>query len=92
MVLTRSEILENYKHGDKFTGVINGYECEGAISFGRSDDHAEDVFFCTNHPTALDGEKAPDRLGYEKSWVHDTRIEELEIFPADGTKNTYSIF
>lgn len=63
-----------FQHNDNFTGIIDGYHCEGKISI----DEDGNVFFCTNHPN-LDGRYIENKLGYKNSWVLDSCVTELVI-------------
>lgn len=62
-----------FNHGDSFSGIIDGYECEGKISINGAD-----VYFCTDEPK-LDGLVTSDRLGYKYSWKLDNYVQEITV-------------
>ena len=63
----------NIKDGDKFTGVINTFECSGKISI-----ESDKIYFCTNHPM-LCGTYAKNKHGYIHSWVLDNTVTSIII-------------
>ena len=58
------ERLSEVKHGDSFTGIIKGIECEGKISI----DEDGEIYFCTNNEN-LNRCSTIDRLGYKYNWI-----------------------
>ncbi len=87
------EIVENFKHGDSFTAKISGDYVSGKISI-KLEMNIPHVYLCYNEE-GHDGDRAPDRLGYRRSWVIDQRVTELVITPATRVPeiiNNYQIF
>ena len=70
--IINSERLPELKHGDSFTGIIRGVECEGKISIDRN------IFFCTNNEN-LDGYSANDKLDYKYSWGFDSNVHKIIV-------------
>ena len=73
-VRTTINDLHKLKHGDSFTGIIKGIECEGKISF----DEYGDILFCTDNEI-LCGRFTDDRLGYKYSWCFDSDVNKIII-------------
>lgn len=67
-------IVKDVKHGDKFTGVIKGIQCEGEIVISKSNR----IYFCTNEKF-LAGNSCDDKAGYEYSWVLDDDVKEIYV-------------
>ena len=61
------------KDGDKFTGVINTFECSGKISI-----ESDKIYFCTNDP-GLNGSNSWNKHGYNYSWVFDNDVTSIII-------------
>lgn len=76
--LNYSNNQSKIKHGASFTGIIKGFgreniKCEGKISI-----YDTTIFFCTNNEK-LNGNYAPDKLGYNYSWALDLNIIKIII-------------
>jgi len=73
-ILNHSNNQSKIKHGASFTGIIkSSVECEGKISV-----YDTTMFFCTNNEK-LNGNPAPDKLGYNYSWELDNNVVKIII-------------
>ena len=70
MILKKNKV----KHGDSFTGKINGINCQGKVSINK----VGGVYFCTND-YILDGIDADDKLEYDYSWLIDDSVKEIRV-------------
>ncbi len=71
-------VLKNkLKHGDSFTGKINGINCKGKVSINK----VGGVYFCTNDRSKymLNGMNTDDKLKYDYSWAMDDSVEEIRV-------------
>lgn len=64
--------ISGVKHGNYFTGVINGIDCKGRISI------SDGVYFCTNDMD-LWGAETYDKLGYKYSWKIDGAVKTITV-------------
>ena len=55
----------DYKHGQWFRANINDKDCVGRVSISKKDGK---IYLCQNE---RDGSVAPDKLGFDYSWVID---------------------
>ena len=68
------ERLSEVKHGDSFTGIIKGIECEGKISI----DEDGEIYFCTNNEN-LNRCSTIDRLGYKYNWIMSGVVRKIVV-------------
>lgn len=80
MILKKNKV----KHGDSFTGKINGINCQGKVSINK----VGGVYFCTND-YILDGIDADDKLEYDYSWAMDDSVEEIRVNGENALKLGY---
>ena len=78
-------VLKNkLKHGDSFTGKINGINCQGKVSINK----VGGVYFCTND-YMLDGMDTDDKLEYSYSCAMDDSVEEIRVNGENALKLGY---